>query len=86
MSHLQSFLKRRLTGPGDNAILLLNHPVVHDLDGMAKQNMEAAAAENKIRYDKLRKAESYKQGEFVLLSSHKLSNMKQNFSAKLAPK
>ncbi|KAJ8024627.1 hypothetical protein HOLleu_34580 [Holothuria leucospilota] len=82
------FLGRDIKGPGEWMEML------QDVGGVAHKDMLAAAGKNmgkqrehnKVPFDKRRSKVKVTINDRVLLKSHPLSNLKRNFSAKLAPK
>ncbi|KAJ8017609.1 Lysine-specific demethylase lid [Holothuria leucospilota] len=82
------FLGQDIKGPGEWMEML------QDVGGVAHKDMLAAAGKNmgkqrehnKVPFDKRRSKVKVTINDRVLLKSHPLSNLKRNFSAKLAPK
>ena len=98
-SPAELFLKRKLESPGewmdwdgdgdfgmrDGWSSFLGGGGV-SMFAQARSNMRRQNSVNKTRYDKRRAEVRLKVGDRVMLRSHPLSNLRKNFSAKLAPK
>ena len=85
-SPAELFLYRKLQGPGE---WVEESQILDNSESMfenARKNMKNMISKNKKAYDQKRSVVSIKIGDNVLLKSHPLSNLKKNFSAKLAPK